>query len=76
MYDTEVPDTEPLQVELALVLCSSCLFYRQWRTGPQCPELPGAQWIWGQHRGSQREVGEMRCFDCNNQRTLIHSGIG
>ena len=33
MIRTEVPDTEPL-VELALVLCSSCPFYRQWRTGP------------------------------------------
>ena len=37
-----IPDTE-LLVELGLVLCFSCRFYRQWRTGPQCPGLPGAQ---------------------------------
>ena len=55
ILQTVVPDTEPL-VELALVLCSSCPFYRQWRTGPQCLEQAGAQWIWGQHIGSQREV--------------------
>ncbi len=56
MYDAtstlHIPDTQ-LLVELGLVLCFSCRFYRQWRTGPQCPGLPGAQWIWGQRTRSQ-----------------------
>ncbi len=47
-----IPDTQ-LLVELALVLCFSCRFYQQWRTGPQCPGLPGAQSIWDQHTESQ-----------------------
>ena len=55
ILQTVVPDTEPL-VGLALVSCSSCPFYRQWHIGPQFPGLAGAQWIWGQHIGSQREV--------------------
>ena len=41
ILQTVVPDTEPL-VELG--------------TGPQCLGLPPAQWIWGQHTGSRREV--------------------
>ena len=49
---TQVPDTEPL-VELALC---SFPFYRPWYTGSQCLGLPGAQWSWGQHTRSQREV--------------------
>ena len=58
-----IPDTQ-LLVELALVSCFSCPLYQPWRTGPQCLELPGAQWIWGQHTGSQ-VVGGMRYFPCN-----------
>ena len=44
-------------MELALVSCSFCPFYRPWHTGPQCLGLARAQWCWGQHRGSQEAEG-------------------